>query len=132
MAMNDLIADLITRIRNAQRVKKTTVVCHSFKLGNAVLDVLKLEGYIRGYKVQEVRSGISEAVVELKYFDGEPVIRKIVRASKSGRRMYASTKNMKRFCNGLGVSVISTSKGVLSDAKALDLNVGGEVLCQVF
>ncbi len=132
MSMNDSIADLITRIRNAQRVKKATVICYSSRLGNAVLEVLKNEGYIRGYKIQEVRPGIAETLVELKYFEGEPAIQEISRTSKPGRRQYADAKSTLRARNGLGILVMSTSKGVVSDAQAAELNVGGEVLCQVF
>ena len=132
MSMNDSIADLITRIRNAQRVKKATVVCHFSRLGNGVLEVLKAEGYIRGYKTQEVRPGISETTVELKYFDGEPAIQEITRTSKPGRRQYTGVKEVMRARNALGILIMSTSKGVVSDAQAAELNVGGEVLCQVF
>ncbi|MEI8321378.1 MAG: 30S ribosomal protein S8 [Alphaproteobacteria bacterium] len=132
MSMNDSIADLITRIRNAQRVKKATVNCHSSRLGDALLEVLKDEGYIRGYKATEVRPGVVETLVELKYFEGAPAIQEISRTSKPGRRSYTSIKGLNRFRNGLGILIMSTSKGVLSDWKAAELNVGGEVLCHVF
>ena len=132
MAMTDPIADLITRIRNAHRMKKKVVHCRFSQMGNSILDVLKSEGYIRGYKMQEVRPGISESIVELKYFEGEPAIHEISRASKPGRRHYISVKELGRGRNALGVFIMSTSKGVISDEKAAELNVGGEVLCHVF
>ncbi len=132
MTMTDPIADLITRIRNAQRVGKATTTCLFSKLGLNVLEVLKDEGYIRAYKVQPVREGISEIIVDLKYFEGAPAINTIKKVSKPGRRTYSSIGKVPRVYNGLGISILSTSKGVVSDARAKDLNVGGEVLCQVF
>jgi small subunit ribosomal protein S8 len=96
-----------------------------------VLGVLKNEGYIRGYAVVE-REGRSEIEIELKYFDGEPVIREIERISKPGRRVYTSVKNLPRINNGLGVAIVSTPKGVMADHDARDANVGGEILCTVF
>jgi small subunit ribosomal protein S8 len=131
MAVNDPIGDLLTRIRNAQMRSKGKVTSPSSKLRESVLEVLKSEGYIRGYSVTE-REGRSELDIELKYFDGAPVIREIERVSKPGRRVYASVKNLPRINNGLGVAVVSTPKGVMADHAARDANVGGEILFTVF
>jgi small subunit ribosomal protein S8 len=132
MAMNDPIGDLITRIRNAQERKKSKVSTPGSNLRERVLEVLKSEGYIRGYASVERTDGRSELEIELKYFDGEPVIREIARVSKPGRRVYASVKALPRINNGLGVAVVSTPKGVMADHAARDANVGGEVLFTVF
>lgn len=131
MAMNDPIGDLLSRIRNAQMRNKSKVSSPNSKLRESVLEVLKVEGYIRGYAVVE-KDGRSEIEIELKYFDGEPVIREIERISKPGRRVYTSVKNMPRINNGLGVTIVSTPKGVMADHDARDANVGGEILCTVF
>ena len=131
MAMNDPIGDLLSRIRNAQMRNKSKVTSPNSRLRESVLDVLKNEGYIRGYAVVE-KDGSSEIEIELKYFDGEPVIREIERVSKPGRRVYTSVKNMPRINNGLGVTIVSTPKGVMADHDARDANVGGEILCTVF
>jgi small subunit ribosomal protein S8 len=131
MAMNDPLGDLLTRIRNAQMRNKSKVSSPNSRLRESVLEVLKTEGYIRGYAVVE-KDGRSEIEVELKYFDGEPVIREIERVSKPGRRVYTSVKNMPRINNGLGVTIVSTPKGVMADHDARDANVGGEILCKVF
>ena len=131
MAMNDPLGDLLTRIRNAQMRSKSKVSSPSSKLRESVLEVLKSEGYIRGYAVVE-RAGRSEIEIELKYFDGEPVIREIERISKPGRRVYTSVRNLPRINNGLGVAIVSTPKGVMADHAARDANVGGEILCTVF
>jgi small subunit ribosomal protein S8 len=131
MAMNDPLGDLLARIRNAQMRNKGSVTSPSSKLRESVLEVLKSEGYIRGYTVVE-RDGRSEIEIELKYFDGEPVIREIARISKPGRRVYTSVKNLPRINNGLGVAIVSTPKGVMADHDARDANVGGEILCTVF
>ena len=131
MSMNDPLGDLLSRIRNAQMRNKSKVSSPSSKLRESVLEVLKTEGYIRGYAVVE-KDGRSEIEVELKYFDGEPVIREIERVSKPGRRVYTSVKNMPRINNGLGVTIVSTPKGVMADHDARDANVGGEILCTVF
>jgi small subunit ribosomal protein S8 len=131
MAMNDPIGDLLSRIRNAQMRNKSKVTSPNSRLRESVLDVLKNEGYIRGYAVVE-KDGRSEIEIELKYFDGEPVIREIERVSKPGRRVYTSVKNMPRINNGLGVTIVSTPKGVMADHDARDANVGGEILCKVF
>jgi small subunit ribosomal protein S8 len=132
MAVNDPIGDLITRIRNAQMRNKSKVSSPGSKLRERVLEVLKTEGYIRGYAAVEHDSGRNELEIELKYFDGEPVIREISRVSKPGRRVYASVKNLPRINNGLGVAILSTPKGVMADHEARDANVGGEVLFTVF
>jgi len=131
MAMNDPLGDLLSRIRNAQMRNKNKVLSPSSKLRESVLEVLKSEGYIRGYAVVE-RAGRSEIEIELKYFDGEPVIREIERISKPGRRVYTSVRNLPRINNGLGVAIVSTPKGVMADHDARDANVGGEILCTVF
>lgn len=131
MSMNDPLGDLLSRIRNAQMRNKSKVVSPNSRLRESVLGVLKNEGYIRGYTVVE-REGRSEIEVELKYFDGEPVIREIERVSKPGRRVYTSVRNMPRINNGLGVTIVSTPKGVMADHDARDANVGGEILCTVF
>ena len=131
MAMNDPIGDLLSRIRNAQMRNKSKVSSPNSRLRESVLEVLKSEGYIRGYAVVE-KDGRSEIEIELKYFDGEPVIREIERVSKPGRRVYTSVKNMQRVNNGLGVTIVSTPKGVMADHDARDANVGGEILCTVF
>jgi small subunit ribosomal protein S8 len=132
MSLNDPIGDLITRIRNAQMRNKPKVSSPGSKLRASVLEVLKTEGYIRGYASVEHTGGRSELEIELKYFDGEPVIREISRISKPGRRVYASVKALPRINNGLGVSVLSTPKGVMADHAARDANVGGEILFTVF
>jgi len=131
MSLNDPLGDLLSRIRNAQMRNKPKVSSPNSRLREGVLDVLKNEGYIRGYAVVE-RDGRSEIEIELKYFDGEPVIREIERVSKPGRRVYTSVKNMPRINNGLGVTIVSTPKGVMADHDARDANVGGEILCTVF
>jgi len=130
--MNDPIGDMITRIRNAQMRSKSKVSSPGSKLRERVLEVLKSEGYIRGYATVEHAGGRSELEIELKYFDGEPVIREIARVSKPGRRVYASVKNLPRINNGLGVAVVSTPKGVMADHAAREANVGGEILFTVF
>jgi small subunit ribosomal protein S8 len=131
MSMKDPLGDLLTRIRNAQLRNKSKVTSPNSRLRISVLDVLKSEGYIRGYAEVE-REGRSEVEIELKYFDGEPVIRELERISKPGRRVYTSVKNLPRINNGLGVAIVSTPKGVMADHDARDANVGGEILCTVF
>jgi small subunit ribosomal protein S8 len=132
MSLNDPLGDMITRIRNAQMRNKPKVSTPGSRLRQSVLEVLKSEGYIRGYTAVEHAGGRSELEIELKYFDGEPVIRDISRVSKPGRRVYASVKALPRINNGLGVSILSTPKGVMADHAARDANVGGEILCKVF
>lgn len=132
MSVNDPIGDLITRIRNAQMRRKEKTSTPGSRLRASVLDVLRDEGYIRGYTATDHGNGRSEFEIELKYFDGVPVIREIARVSKPGRRVYASVKNLPRVANGLGIAVVSTPQGVMADHDARDKNVGGEVLCTVF
>lgn len=132
MAISDPLGDMLTRIRNAQMRRKNKVSSPNSKLRAHVLDVLAKEGYIRGYTTVDYDGGKSELEIELKYFDGEPVIRTIERVSKPGRRVYSSVKNIPHVSNGLGVSILSTPRGVMSDHQARDENVGGEVLCRVF
>ena len=132
MSMNDPIGDLLSRIRNAQMRKKSKVSTPGSRLRANLLDVLKTEGYIRGYTTVEHKDGRSEFEIELKYFDGAPVIREIERISKPGRRVYVSVKTLPRVNNGLGISILSTPKGVMADHDARDANVGGEIICTVF
>ena len=132
MSLHDPIGDLITRIRNAQLRRKSKVSTPGSRLRGRLLEVLKTEGYIRGYTMVEHKDGRSEFEIELKYFDGTPVIREIERVSKPGRRVYASVKALPRVNNGLGVAILSTPKGVMTDHEARDQNVGGEILCTVF
>jgi small subunit ribosomal protein S8 len=132
MNLNDPIGDMITRIRNAQSRTKSKVSTPGSKLRRSVLEVLKSEGYIRDFSTLERGDGRLEFDIELKYFDGAPVIREIARVSKPGRRVYVSVKNLPRINNGLGVAIVSTPKGVMADHAARDANVGGEVLCTVF
>jgi small subunit ribosomal protein S8 len=132
MPVNDPISDMITRIRNAQMRSKSKVSTPGSTLRANVLEVLKSEGYIRGFSATELGNGRSEFDIELKYFDGAPVIREITRVSKPGRRVYVSVKNLPRVGNGLGIAIVSTPKGVMADHEARDQNVGGEVLCTVF
>jgi small subunit ribosomal protein S8 len=132
MNLNDPIGDMITRIRNAQSRTKSKVSTPGSKLRKSVLEVLKSEGYIRDYATLEHSDGRTEFEIELKYFDGAPVIREIERISKPGRRVYVSVRNLPRINNGLGVAIVSTPKGVMADHAARDANVGGEILCTVF
>ena len=132
MAMSDPLADMLTRIRNGQRASKSVVTVPASKLRSNVLEVLQREGYIRGFSWAEIRPGIAELTVELKYSDGAPVIREIDRVSKPGRRVYAGIKKLQPVYNGLGISILSTPRGVMSDTEARAANVGGEVLCRVF
>lgn len=130
--MNDPIADMLTRIRNAHMRGKSTVMVPASKLRGWVLDVLADEGYIRGYESVAGANGHPALEVSLKYYDGAPVIRELKRVSKPGRRVYMGVKDVPSVRQGLGVSIVSTSKGVMSDASARSQNVGGEVLCTVF
>lgn len=132
MSLSDPIGDLLTRIRNGQMARHGAVTSPNSKKRRAILDVLKKEGFIRGYSETQVRQGISELRVELKYYDGQPVIRELRRISRPGLRNYASVKAMPRVRNGLGVSIVSTSQGVMTDADARERNIGGEVVAQVF
>ncbi len=132
MSVNDPLGDMLTRIRNAQLRRKGKVSTPGSKIRANVLDVLEQEGFIRGYSTTEYDNGRTEFEIELKYFDGQPVIREIERVSKPGRRVYVSADTVPRVANGLGVTVMSTSKGVMADHVAREQNVGGEVLCKVF
>ena len=130
--MNDPIADMLTRIRNSQLRGKSTVETPASKLRAWVLDVLADEGYIRGYEKTTGKDGHPALTIELKYYEGTPVIRELKRVSKPGRRVYMGVKDIPTVRQGLGVSIVSTPKGVMSDANARANNVGGEVLCTVF
>ncbi len=132
MSINDPLGDMLTRIRNAQMRRKTKVTTPASSLREHVLDVLIEEGYIRGYARVDYDGGKSEFEIELKYFDGEPVIKDIKRVSTPGRRVYSSVKKLPTVANGLGVAILSTPKGVMSDSRARNENVGGEILCNVF
>ena len=130
--VNDPIGDMIARIRNAAMRKRSKVLTPASRLRERVLDVLQSEGYIRGFSVVQMPGAFPQFEVELKYFDGEPVIAEISRVSKPGRRVYSSIADLKPVKNGLGISILSTPKGVMSDTAARDANVGGEVLLQVY
>lgn len=132
MSVNDPIGDMLTRIRNAQMRGKSTVRTPASKLRAWVLDVLAAEGYIRGYEKKDGDKGLPELEISLKYFEGTPVIRELKRVSTPGRRVYASVKEIPTVRQGLGISIVSTPKGVMTDAAARTANVGGEVLCTVF
>src|SRR6201746_1089936 len=132
MSLSDPLVDMLTRIRNAYGRKKSSVSTPASRLRTRVLDVLKAEGYIRDYSQTDFDNGKSEIEIELKYFDGAPVVREIARVSKPGRRVYASVRALPRINNGLGVAIVSTPKGVMADHAARDANVGGEILCTVF
>ena len=132
MAINDPIGDMLTRIRNAQLRRRDTVRTPASTLRARVLDVLQSEGFIRGYTSASEDNGVAAFDIELKYSDNTPVIRTIERVSRPGRRVYASVKNIPTVANGLGVSILSTPKGVMADHEAKSQNLGGEVLCRVF
>ena len=131
MAMTDPLGDMLTRIRNGQQARKDSILTPASKLRSHVLDVLQREGYIRGYSEEQI-AGQRGLRIELKYFEGQPAIRHVVRVSKPGRRVYSGASDLPRIRNGLGMSIVSTPRGVLSDAEARDQNVGGEVLAEVF
>ena len=131
MAVTDPLGDMLTRIRNGQRARKDSVLSPASKLRARVLDVLQREGYIRGYSEEEM--GPAKGIrIELKYFEGQPAIKHVARVSKPGRRVYSGSQDLPRVMNGLGITIVSTPKGVLSDAEAREQNVGGEVLAEVF
>jgi small subunit ribosomal protein S8 len=131
MALTDPLGDMLTRIRNGQRAKKDSVLSPASKLRSRVLEVLQREGYIRGYT--EDATGVHPQLrIELKYFEGEPAIKHVARVSKPGRRVYSGSKELPVIRNGLGITIVSTPRGVLSDAEARAQNVGGEVLAEVF
>ena len=132
MTMTDPLGDMLTRIRNGQQARKTKITSPASRLRTNVLEVLKREGFIRGFSEQKIRTGISEIEIELKYHEGDPVIREISRVSTPGRRVYSKIKDLSTVYDGLGISILSTPMGVMSDNEARDANVGGEVLCTVF
>ena len=132
MAMSDPLGDMLTRIRNGQSARKSVVSSPSSRFRTNVLEVLKREGYIRNYSSVDVRPGIKELQIELKYHDGQPVISEIQRVSRPGRRVYYGIRDLPRVYNGLGIAILSTPRGVLSDTEVRTANVGGEVLCHVF
>lgn len=132
MAMSDPLGDMLTRIRNGQMANKTAIKAPASKLRANVLEVLRREGYIRGYETVDLGGGKSELNIQLKYHNGEPVIRELRRVSKPGRRIYAGVKELPKVYNGLGIAILSTPRGVLSDTEAREARVGGEVLCTVF
>ena len=132
MALSDPLGDMLTRIRNGQMAQKGAVRSPASKLRTNVLEVLRREGYIRGYETLEESPGRSEVTIELKYHNGEPVIRELRRVSKPGRRIYTGVKDLPRVYNGLGIAILSTPKGVMSDADAREARIGGEILCTVF
>lgn len=131
MALTDPLGDMLTRIRNGQRARKDSVLTPASKLRTRVLDVLQREGYIRGYSEEQMgpAAGIR---IELKYFEGQPAIKHVARVSKPGRRVYSGSQELPKVRNGLGITIVSTPRGVLSDAEAREQNVGGEVLAEVF
>ena len=131
MTMTDPISDLLTRIRNGQMVRKSKVACPASKLKVSILKVLQEEGYIRGYEFSENEKG-KELEISLKYFDGKPVIKEISRVSKPGMRVYSSVKTMPSFKNNMGITILSTSKGVMTNFAAQSANLGGEILCRVY
>jgi len=132
MALSDPIGDMLTRIRNAHMRRRDTVTTPSSALRGRVLEVLQSEGFIRGFSETRFENGSGEFSIELKYSDNAPVIREIERVSRPGRRVYVSSKSIPPVANGLGVSILSTSKGVMADHEARSQNIGGEVLCRVF
>jgi small subunit ribosomal protein S8 len=132
MTMSDPLGEMLTRIRNGQRSGKSKVESPSSTLRTNVLEVLKREGYIRGFNVDEFKPGLRSVEIELKYHDEQPVIKEIARVSRPGRRVYSRIKELPRVFNGLGITILSTPQGVMSDQEARAANVGGEVLCRVF
>jgi small subunit ribosomal protein S8 len=132
MTLTDPLGDMLTRIRNGQRASKDSIRSPASNLRRNVLEVLRREGYIRGFETVELGGGKAELAIELKYHNGEPVIRELRRVSKPGRRVYAGLKELPSVYNGLGIAILSTPRGVLSDAEAREMRVGGEVLCTVF
>ena len=131
MPMTDPLGDMLTRIHNGQQARKDSILTPASKLRAHVLDVLQREGYIRGYSEEQL-AGQKGLRIELKYFEGQPAIQHLVRVSKPGRRVYSGARELTRIRNGLGITIVSTPRGVLSDAEARDQNVGGEVLAEVF
>ena len=132
MSMSDTLGDMLTRIRNGQTTNKKVVDAPASRFRKNVLEVLKREGFIRNFEEKEMRPGINFFEIELKYYNGKPVISEIKRVSKPGRRVYSSIKNLQKTYNGLGISILSTPRGVMSDIEAREANVGGEVLCTIY
>ncbi|MFC3127093.1 30S ribosomal protein S8 [Pseudoroseomonas globiformis] len=132
MSLSDPLGDMLTRIRNGHRARKARITSPASRLRADVLDVLKREGFIRAWRTEQVRPGVALLDIELKYSEGEPAIKEITRVSKPGRRVYSKIKELPKFYNGLGISILSTPRGVMSDTEARVANVGGEVLCRVF
>lgn len=132
MPMNDALGDMLTRIRNAQMRRRPKVSTPASKLRGRVLEVLQSEGFIRGFALIEQKGAHPEYEIELKYFNGQPAIKEIKRVSKPGRRVYSAVRELPTVANGLGVSILSTPRGVMSDVRAREENVGGEILCNVF
>ena len=132
MAFNDSLSDMLARIKNAHKANKAFTACYKSKLNMNVLSVLKEEGYIRDFQDLELRKGINNIKIDLKYYNGTPVIKRIKRISKTGIRVYSKINDLQKSYGGLGISILSTPKGVMSDQKARDNNVGGEILCEVF
>ena len=132
MAFNDSLSDMLARIKNAHKANKAFTSCYKSKLNINVLSVLKDEGYIRDFKDVELRKGINNIKIDLKYYNGTPVIKRIKRSSKPGMRVFSKINDLQKSYGGLGISILSTPKGVMSDQKARDNNVGGEILCEVF
>ena len=132
MAFNDSLSDMLARIKNARRARKSITSCYKSNLNMNVLSVLKDEGYIRDYRDVEVRKGINSIQIDLKYYNGTPVIKNIRRVSRPGIRVYSKISDLPKTYGGLGISILSTSMGVMSDNKARQKNVGGEILCEVF
>ena len=132
MSMSDTLGDMLTRIRNGQTTNKKVVDAPASRFRKNVLEVLKREGFIRNFEEKEVKPGINTFEIELKYYNGKPVITEIKRVSKPGRRVYSSIKNLQKTYNGLGISILSTPRGVMSDNEAREANVGGEVLCTIY
>ena len=132
MAFNDALSDMLARIKNAHKARKSYTSCYKSKLNSNVLTVLKNEGYIRDFKDIEIRKGINNIQIDLKYYNGSPVIKNIKRISKPGIRVYSKISDIPKIYGGLGISILSTPKGVMSDNEARKNNVGGEILCEVF
>ncbi len=132
MSLSDPLGDMLTRIRNGQRARQSRITSPASRLRSDVLEVLKREGYIRAWRSEQVRPGVAVLDIELKYAEGEPAIKEITRVSKPGRRVYSKIKELPKYYNGLGISILSTPRGVMSDNEARAANVGGEVLCRVF
>ncbi len=132
MSMSDPLGDMLSRIRNGQAAAHKQIVCPASKMRASVLEVLKSSGYIRDFKAQSDEQGHPQFLIDLKYDEGRPVIKILQRVSKPGRRVYSAASDIPRFYNGLGVTIVSTPRGVMADQQARDANVGGELLCQVF